>query len=987
MVTAQESAIQDLTIPDAPVYTDYHQKHISVPALRPGDTLEYQYVRTIVNPLAPGQFWTSHNFTERGIVLDEQLEINVPKDRELKLKTKPGYEPTTTVEGDRRIYRWTHSHLKDEDDAKKTKKRGRDPDEIPSVQLTTFQSWQQLGDWYGTLEADRRQPNEAIKAKAESLTEGKTDDMAKVKALYDYVSHDYRYVSLSFGLGRYQPHAASEVLNLGYGDCKDKNTLLAALLQAEGFTATSVLINAERNIDPDIPSPSQFDHVITRVPVGGQEIWLDSTSGVAPFRMLSYSLRDKLALAIPPGGKPELVRTPADLPFPAFDRVQITGALNDTGKLTAHVSTTVRGDNELLIRYALRQIPANRRKDFFEATLRNTAMRGGEVTNLQIVDPTNTDVAFQMGYDVAVGNYFDWSAREPKLPLPFSNVSLGASESDDESGKPLKLGSPQDGRLEMTLTLPDKYVAHLPLAVDLKRDYAEYHSSYTMVDNRIMATREMKILVRELPYSRRDDWAAFRRTVDADQEQYIRLENKSPGTAGLSATSSADELFESGVQALQNRNYELAVELLQRVQKNDPSHKGLWTGLGQAYLGLNQDEKAVEAFKKQIAINAYDPEAYNDLGLAYERQQKYDEAVEQFKKQIEVNPLDQNAHGNLGFLYSERKQFPEAAAELEKAVSIQPNNPILLIALGQAYIATDQTQRGLNQFERATNLAPNPLTWNNIAYSLAEQSVQLPRADRYADTAINALETQLRDVKLDGVRPADLATSLMLFNVWDTKGWVTFKLGNLDEAEDYIRPAWLASGSGAEAEHLGEIAEIRGKRDEAAHDYILALAADSPSYTAKSKLALLGVTGGLERKIEDARKELKAQRTIKLDATQQGSADFLLLISPEKVEDVKFVKGEESFRAFTEMLKNLSVPMKFPAKSQGHVVRRATLICGTVSVAAKPTPAAQAKPKPKGGGDMLAEETESGPATAASGGLPGPCRLEMLPAAMVHGID
>ena len=164
-----------------------------------------------------------------------------------------------------------------------------------------------------------------MKAKADSLVQGKTDDMAKVKAIYDYVSRDFRYVSLSLGLSAYQPHAASEVMSLGYGDCKDKNTLLAALLQAEGFQSTSVLINALRKIDPDVPSPAQFDHVITRVPVGGQEIWLDSTSGVTPFRMLAFSLRDKEALAVPPDGKPGLVRTPASLPFPEFDHTTIDG--------------------------------------------------------------------------------------------------------------------------------------------------------------------------------------------------------------------------------------------------------------------------------------------------------------------------------------------------------------------------------------------------------------------------------------------------------------------------------------------------------------------------------------------------------------------------------------------------------------------------------------------------------------------------------------
>ena len=123
VVTAQESAVQDLTLPDAPVYTDYHQKHITVPSLRPGDVLEYQFVRTIVNPLTPGQFWTSYDFKDRGIVLDEQLEINVPKARPIKLKSEPGAEPKITDEGDRRIYRWKHSHLEDEEDAAKKKKR------------------------------------------------------------------------------------------------------------------------------------------------------------------------------------------------------------------------------------------------------------------------------------------------------------------------------------------------------------------------------------------------------------------------------------------------------------------------------------------------------------------------------------------------------------------------------------------------------------------------------------------------------------------------------------------------------------------------------------------------------------------------------------------------------------------------------------------------------------------------------------------------
>ena len=171
-------------------------------------------------------------------------------------------------------------------------------------------------------------PSPEVRTKAEELTKGLSSDLEKTEALYDYVAKNFRYVSLSLGVGRYQPHAASEVLHDQYGDCKDKHTLLASLLEAEGLHASSVLINSTRKLDPDVPSPSQFDHVITMLPLGKQEIWMDTTSEVAPFRLLAYSLRKKQALLIPPAEPastvaPHLEETPADTPMPDKESSEI----------------------------------------------------------------------------------------------------------------------------------------------------------------------------------------------------------------------------------------------------------------------------------------------------------------------------------------------------------------------------------------------------------------------------------------------------------------------------------------------------------------------------------------------------------------------------------------------------------------------------------------------------------------------------------------
>ena len=976
IVEAQESAVQDLTIPDAPVYTDYHQKHISVPSLRPGDMLEYRFVRNIVHPLAPGQFWTSFNFAEQGIVLDEELEIDTPKGRQVKLKAKPGFEAKVSDEGDRRIYRWTHSHLKDEEEkrGKERKKRSHDEDEVPSVELTTFQSWKELGAWYASLERDRRLPDTAVKAKADQLVAGKTEDIDKVKALYDYVSHNFRYVSLSFGLGRYQPHAAAEVLANGYGDCKDKNTLLASLLQAESFQATSVLIGSQHRLDPDIPSPSQFDHVITLASEKGKDVWLDSTSGVAPFRMLAAPLRDKQALAVPQSGNAYLVRTPTGLPFEAYDRTSLAGSINETGKFTAHVAMSVRGDSEMSMRYALRQVPSNKWKDIFEYMLRRSGMRNAEITNLKASDPSDANDPLQVDFDLAESNYFDWSAPESAIPLPLNVIALPGVDDEDSSAspKPIKLGDVRETQASVRLTVPAKYSVRMPIGIDVKRDYAEYRSVYKYDVGQLMGERSLKVLTPEVPYARLADYQAFRRAVEADGAQQVSLENKSPGTAGVAANESADDLNEAGLQALKNEHYDLAVALFQRVLKLDPKHKTAWESLGLAYLNLNDNDKASDAFKRQIELNAYDQFAYNYLGLVFERQQKYDLAIQQFQKQIEINPLDPRAHASLGSLYSTQKNYVDAVPELEKATDIEPRNPVLQVSLGQAYIATGQTEKGMAAFEKAISLAPTPLIWNNIAYSLAEENVQLERADRYIDAAINGVETQLRDVKLDNLRLQDLGAANLLFSMWDTKGWIAFKRGDIEAAEQWIMPAWLASARGDEAEHLGEIYRKRGKRDQAARYYVLSLAAENPSPEARAKLTDMGAAQDLDRKIQDGRRELQRDRAIALNHPDAGTADFFLLVSPAKVEDVRFIKGDGGLKGLSSVLEKTDVGMTFPPASQVHVPRRGSVVCGATP--ASPAGAANSK--------------EQGPAHAA-GTTPasGACTLELVPSDSVRGLD
>ena len=116
--------------------------------------------------------------------------------------------------------------------------------------------------------------------------------------------------------------------------------------------------------------------------------------------------------------------------------------------------------------------------------------------------------------------------------------------------------------------------------------------------------------------TRREDYAAFRRAVAADEAQEISLDNKSPGTAaGGSRRIGGANCMSPRVQALKNNNYELAVEsVAARGEVGTRSTRSAWDKLGRAYLALGKNEQAIEAFKKQIEINAYDEYAYNGSG-------------------------------------------------------------------------------------------------------------------------------------------------------------------------------------------------------------------------------------------------------------------------------------------------------------------------------------------------------------------------------------
>jgi tetratricopeptide (TPR) repeat protein len=947
VVTASDSNIQDLTTPisrQSPVYTDLRQKHVTVPGLRPGDLLEYHVVWRITAPLAANHFWFEHDFLKSDLILlDEGLEVNIPQDSVVKLKTEPGLDPAVKEQNGRRLYTWKHSNLQrkkkdDKYDKEDAEKDDSDEPKPPQIQMTTFKSWDEVGQWYGVLQRERVMPDEKIRAKVAEQLRGLNGDLEKIEALYNYVAKNFRYVSLSFGQGRYQPHAAAEVLANQYGDCKDKHTLLASMLTAAGMRAHSALINSSRKIDPDIPSPAQFDHVITAIPLGKETLWVDTTTEVAPFRLLAPSLRKKQALLIPESGTARLETTPADLPFSSKELVEIEGKVNDLGAITGHSHFTLRGDSELYFRLMFRKTPKadwNRLGDYLSYA---SGLRA-EISEVIPSEPGTTDKPFELEYDFSKTDFLEWSDKKTALRIPLPSLRLPyADEEKQESSKPIDLGAATEITYRLKISMPAKYRMRLPVPVKVTRDYADYQSSYKLEGNTLIVERALRVRQSEIPASRTQDYLAFRASAQADETQTLSVEADVAGSPSIPDSLKTEDLVKAADTAVNNHKYELAEEMLKRVLAKEPKHKSARRQLGYALFAQRKYAAAAEAVQEQTKLNPFDNYAYNLLGRIFWAQQKYEEAETAFRKQIEITPLDKWAHGNLGLMLVEWRKYKEAAPELEQGITLNPDQEHQYqINLGRAYLNLGEVDKAAAAFEKAVKLAPDPNTRNEVAYALSLSDIQLDKAQEYAESAVTEIGAKLRNAGLERLTPQNFAEVSSLGAYWDTLGWVHFKKGNLDIAEKYVRAAWLLAQHSEVGDHLGQISEKRGLKEEAIRWYSLAAVVRRPTPDAREHLALLVGKDKIEPHLNKAKESLTDFSIVKLgpllkNEKEKLEAEFYVLFVPgasrtAQVADVKFIRGSEKLRPMAAALKGAKFRMTFPDETATKVIRRGTLVC------------------------------------------------------------
>lgn len=945
---------------EAPFYSDLQEKHVAVKGLGPGDLLEYQVHWERHKPLIPGQFWLEYDFAHEGIVLAEEVQVSVPRDRPIKMRSVL-LKPTTRDEGQYRVYAWNNVNLEHKDESQQKQEQAERVQQAglgqlpqPDLQLSTFESWDEVGRWYSGLQRDRVKPSSEIQAKAAELTKGANDDLAKIHALYDFVSSRYRYIGIAFGIGRYQPHSAAEVLANQYGDCKDKHTLLASLLSAAGIKAYPALINSARDVEADVPSPGQFDHVLTVVLQGESLVWLDTTTEVGPFAYLVPTLRNKHALAIPDDKASTLIISPADPPFPALQAFRMEAKLNDDGTLEGKAEHTVRGDREVLLREAFRSVAFQRWKDVVQQISYGSGF-GGDVSEVSVSTPEKTDEALHISYNYKRKEYSDWPNRRITPPLPIISLP-GLGDDQNKPPSTIWLGSPGEIQFRAQLELPKGYVPQLPPAVHIKHEFADYDASYTFKNGVLSAERRLVIRAREVRPDGYAEYKKFREIVDADYARYTLLSTgKQPGVSSYqqaiwelpnSSNPEAERAYDEAREEIQKNNPLQVLASLKRAVELDPKFTRAWLWLGGLQQFMGQKESALEAYQKAIEAAPEEPVSYKTLGYVLMAMRKFEEAIPVWQKFSKVSPGDSDGPANLASCLSNLKRYPEAILALESAVKINPERAGLQLQLGSAYLRAGADEKALAAFKLAIETdsgsdAENVDMLNSVAYALAEQKKSLLLALQYAEKAVHEVEEESSKIQASKLEVQNFTVSNRLAAYWDTLAWVHFGLGNLNEAERYLKAAWTVSQDAVIGDHLGQVYEKLGKKREAVRAYRLALQTlarnGDPQLRDRLKssvAALSGVAGGIS---SDAGAEISEERTFKIPEIRNWgggykSAEFAIVLAKEPgVVDTKFLSGAQELKDASAGLTALKSSFPFPDDSHARVVRRGVLSCSEVA--------------------------------------------------------
>ena len=447
------------------MYDDAQTIGFSLPGIEDDCVIDYTWQEITRPLLMPGQYGSYWRFNGEEPVQLSRYTLTAPAEQPLKFKSynDATLAPSVSLapDGKTKTYVW--------------ERRGTQPvtpepampdtnDVYTWMEVSSLDSWQSVAHWFWELARPQMKPSASIRREVARLIAGKTTSSEKARACYDWVAGKTRYVGLEFGLSAFKPHAASEVHDKLYGDCKDKATLLISMLDLAGIKAYPVLLKAgdPRPIEPGLPGLNAFNHCIAQAEIDGRPVWLDATAETCAYGDIPAADRGAQAFVVR-DGKGAFQTIPRYAPEENGATAKAAVTLKADGSAEIHAELTMLGGTAQTMRDAVRSLPPDKRREIMRA-IAVRVFPGSEMKDFTLPDGDDKYAPFVMKFTASTADYAEATGNLLLLPLLPGSGGSASPFASEKRQWPIVQNDTSLSRSEIVITVPDGFALSAPPA-------------------------------------------------------------------------------------------------------------------------------------------------------------------------------------------------------------------------------------------------------------------------------------------------------------------------------------------------------------------------------------------------------------------------------------------------------------------------------------------------------------------------------------------
>jgi tetratricopeptide (TPR) repeat protein len=175
-------------------------------------------------------------------------------------------------------------------------------------------------------------------------------------------------------------------------------------------------------------------------------------------------------------------------------------------------------------------------------------------------------------------------------------------------------------------------------------------------------------------------------------------------------------LYSLSAIALQQGQYDVAVQLIKEAIAVNPRAAKFHNSLGVVSMALGKPEQAIAAYKRALTVKPDYAAAYKNMGNALLSQGRYDEAIVSYKSALRFRPNAAQIYNRLGAVLDEQGCYGAAVESYRRALQLKPDYVEACNNLALALRAQGEFAEAIELLERAIQLRPRCA---NLYYNLA----------------------------------------------------------------------------------------------------------------------------------------------------------------------------------------------------------------------------------------------------------------------------